>query len=164
MRFEIGGLRFEVAIFNEQDLASVFIHLIKQVSISNEQLGTSIMHHEVESLRGVRGVERLVGTPCFEHSEGGYDHPLRTRDEDRDNILNAQSARLHIEGYAIAHLINLTIGVAMVMIHHSEVVGSLLDLLGKERHDGLGVVIRHISIIEAIEQRLLGAVEQGDRA
>ena len=56
-------------VFGEQHLALVLVHDVAQLLISNEQLGCCILHHEVQALLGIAGVERLVSTAGFQDAE-----------------------------------------------------------------------------------------------
>ena len=62
----------------------------------------------------------------------------------------------------LRNLIHLAIGVFVIVIHHRQVVGRLLHLLAEQRNDGLGIVVRHIRLVEAVEQSGLFGIQQRD--
>ena len=56
---------------------------------ADEQLGSRILHHEVQALLGIARVKGLVGTAGLQHTQRGNGHPLAARDEYRHHILQA---------------------------------------------------------------------------
>ena len=56
-------------VFGQQHFALVLVHYVAQLFICNEQLGCCVLHHEVQALLGIAGVERLVSTAGFQNAE-----------------------------------------------------------------------------------------------
>ena len=48
-------------LFRQQHLVLVLVDDGAQFFLGDEELGASVLHHEVESLGGVGGVEGLIG-------------------------------------------------------------------------------------------------------
>ena len=59
-------------------------------------------------------------------------------------------------------LIHLFVGETDVVINDREVIGRLGCLLAEERDDGLGVIIRHLSLIERVENGSLRFIKKRD--
>ena len=62
------GSRQGFDILGQQHLTLIFIYDRTQLLVGNEQLGTRIPHHEVQTLGGIAGIQRLVGTTGFQHT------------------------------------------------------------------------------------------------
>ena len=61
---------------------------------------------------------------------------------------------------AFRHLVHLLIGQSHVVINYRNIFRNFRHLLTEQRNDRLRIVIRHIVLIEAIEQRSLLFIEQ----
>ena len=109
----------------------------------------------IQTLFGIGGVEGLVGTAGLQDTERGDGHPLAAGDEHRHHVALTQSYGLQVRGDAVAQGVNLGIGVALVLVDHSHVVGGGFHLALEERHDGLGGVVVHVGLVEQVERRHL---------
>ncbi len=123
-------------------------------------MGTGILHHEVQALLRIAGVQRLIGTAGLQYAERGDDHPLRAGNEDGNHSFMLGGSQFftfhfylftYIRGNAVAQLVDLLVGIAMVLEHHSLLVGRSLCLTAEQRHDGLRVVVRHIGVVQAVQ-------------
>ena len=130
-----------------------------QLLVGNEQTGIGILHHEIQPLCRIAGIKRLIGTACLQHTQRGNDHPLATRNQHRDNIFRTQALRGNVMGDSLRNLVDLTIGVSRIMIDHTLIVGCKCGLTTEEGYDGLRAVIRHIGLVEAIENSRLRGIE-----
>ena len=61
---------------------AVFIYLLQHLLVGYQQLGVSILHHEIQALGRVAGVKGLVGAAGFKHAQGGEHHPFAATYED----------------------------------------------------------------------------------
>ena len=87
----IRSIRKPCQILCQQHIALIFIDDIPQLFISNQQLGIGILHHEVQTLLRIAGIQRLIGTTSLQHTERSNSHPFATRNQYRYHILQAQT-------------------------------------------------------------------------
>ena len=78
-------------VARQEDFALVYVDDGAQFFIGNEQLRTGILHHKVQTLCGVAGVERLIGAAGLQHAERGDGHPLTAGNKHRDDILSFET-------------------------------------------------------------------------
>ncbi len=69
---------------------------------------------------------------------------------------------IYLRSDGVRPLIDLFVGEADIVIHDREIIGRLSRLLTEERDNGLGVVIRHLRLIERVEHRCLGFIKKRD--
>ena len=62
------GCRQGDNVLGQQHLALVLIHDRTQFRIGNEQFGTRILHHEVQTLGRIAGIQWLIGATGFQHT------------------------------------------------------------------------------------------------
>ena len=129
----------------------VFIDDGTQLLVGYQQLGTGILHHEVQALLRIGGVQRLIGTTGLHHTQRGDRHPLRTGNQHRYHILYSQALRSDITCDTVADVIYLSVGKPLVLIHHGDILWCGLSLTAEQRHDGLRVVIINIVMVERVE-------------
>ena len=139
-------------VFRQQHLTRVFIYQFSQRFVGNEQSGSSIFHHEVQTLLRITGVQRLIGTASLQNAKRGNSHPLAARNDDRHGITNAQSFGCDIGSYAVADVVHLGIGVTVVLEDDGFGIWRCLRLTAEQRDDGLCVVVWPVGIVERIEQ------------
>ena len=147
-------------VFRQQHVAFVFVHDVAQRLISNEQFGGSVLNHEVQTLGGITRVERLIGATCFQHTEGGNGHPLTARNENRHNILSSKTFRNEICCHTLRDVVHFAVGVFVFVINHRHVVGRQFHLTAEQRNDGLRRVVRHLGLVETIEESSLIGIQQ----
>ena len=73
-------------VTREQRLALIEVHQRKQLLVRNQQFGGRILHHKFETFLGIAGIQRLVGTTGFQHTDRGNGHPFATRNQDGDHV------------------------------------------------------------------------------
>ena len=140
----------------------VFINDGSQFFICNEQFGVGVLHHEVQTIGGIARIERLIGATGLQHAQRGNDHPLAARDKHRDHILVAETLFHQVTGDTLRNSIHFLVRIVLVMIDHRHIVGRQFHLLTEQRNDGLGVVVRHIGLVETIEDGGLFGIQQRD--
>ena len=59
----------DLKVFRQDDFALILIHDRAQLLISDEQLRVSILHHEVQALLRIGGIEGLISTTSFQYTE-----------------------------------------------------------------------------------------------
>ena len=149
-------------VLRQQHFASVFIYQLTQRLVGNEQSGSSIFHHEVQTLLRISGVQRLVGTAGLQHAERGNSHPLAARNDDRHGIANAQALGCDIGCYAVTDIVHLGVCVTMVLEDDGFGIWRCLGLTAEQRYHRLGVIVWPVGIVERVKQRQLRCVGNPD--
>ena len=158
----LAGYRQLLDVLRQQHLTVVFAHHVAQRLVGDEQFGGGILDHEVQALLRIARVERLVGTSGLQHTQCGNRHPLAARNDNRHDVFLAKSPSDEHCRNALRQVVHLAIGVLVLVIDHSHIVRCELHLTTEQRDNGLGVVVRHLGIVEAVQQGDLPVVEQGD--
>ena len=70
----------------EQHRPGVFVHHGPQFLAGDEKPSLGVFHHEVETLFGIGGVERLIGASGFQNTYRGNGHPFAPGNEHRHHV------------------------------------------------------------------------------
>ena len=151
-------------VFGQQHLALIFVNDGTQFLVGNQQLGTGVLHHEIEALLGITRVERLVGTTGLEHTQRCDGHPFAAGNEHRHHVFSPQALAGDMGGNVVADFVNLGIGEPLVKIHGGYSIGRGLDLLAEQRYDVLTVVIFQFARVKAVEDSHLACSSDVDVA
>ena len=159
------GFRPDIGQVLSQQHRSLVIHLLQQFLLGDEELGGGVLHHEVQALGGVAGIQRLVGAAGLEHAQGGEHHPFAAADEDGNHGFGAFAGDLpDLRRDGIGPFIHLLVREPHVVIHDGQVVRRFSGLGTEQGDDCLRGVIVHVRGVEAVQQGRLFPVHQGQAA
>ena len=159
------GLRPDIGQVLGQQHRPLVIDFLQQFFLGDEELGGGVLHHEVQALGGVAGIQRLVGAAGLEHAQGGEHHPLAAADENGHHGLGAFAGELpDLRRDGIGLFVHLLVREPHVMIHDGQVVRRFGGLGTEQGDDGLAGVIVHVRHVEAVQQGGLLLVHQGQAA
>ena len=150
--------------FRQQYVALILIHDVSEFFVGNEQFGTGILHHEVQTLLRISGIQRLIGTTGLHDTDGGNGHPLTSWNQYRYDILRSQSFLRNTASNTVAEFVDFLVSIAVLLIHHCDIVRCSLRLTSEQRDDGLCVVVIHIFLVERVQQVDLGLRGDADVA
>ena len=134
----------------------IFVYNGAQFLVGNQQSGAGILHHEVQPLLRIAGIEWLESTASLYDSQRGDSHPLTTWNQDSYDILQAESLRCDIACNTVADFIYLCVCEPLVLKDNCCLIGRGLCLATEQRDDSLCLIVGGIGLVKTVEHFLLG--------
>ena len=134
----------------------VFPYQRDKFFVGNEELGAGVLNHEVEALRGVGRIQRLVGATGLHGGQGGLGHPGVAINQDRNYIFFPETVRQDFGGQGIRVGIQFLIADGFSVEEHGRSIRGGLGLTPEQVHDGeaqvhfLCVVVKAVQLLEAL--------------
>ncbi len=154
------GIVHRIQFADGDHLACIFVDHIAQVVFGNQQADASVLHHEVQALLRIAGVEGFIAHTGLDGGQGQDDGLLVARQDDGCHLFLEVGLARHLAAnlvdlrrQTVGQFVQLLIRVHLVLIRCSLLVG----LFG---HHLLEACQHAVSLVEVQVPRLVIAVEQ----
>ena len=143
LRLALGGAGVQLAdIGGLEHRALEVLQDGQELLIGDQELRIRILHHELQALVRVRGVQGQVGAAGLERAQRGNHHVFVAPQHDAHHALGGHLG-FDIGGQVVGQFVGLPVGQADVFIHQGDVVRTGFRLFAESFQNGVAGMLWH---------------------